>query len=132
MFRNDRRVRAFAGDVANLERRMRGLERQLERVGSSAGKATRNFSSGVSQGVSQATDRVGDALTSTWDDLAERYRALRDSSFGDDAVRFGNQAARVGQDAMQRLSREVEHRPLVLLGIAAGVGLLIGMAGRRR
>jgi len=29
------------------------------------------------------------------------------------------------------LTTEVEHRPLVTLAVAAGIGLLVGLAGRR-
>jgi ElaB/YqjD/DUF883 family membrane-anchored ribosome-binding protein len=52
---------------------------------------------------------------------------------GDEAVRFGNEAARfgakVGNDALERVASEVEHRPLITLAVAIGVGILIGMAG---
>ena len=47
------------------------------------------------------------------------------SEFSDDALRAGN-------EALRKLTREVEHRPLVLLAIAAGVGLLAaGLLARR-
>jgi ElaB/YqjD/DUF883 family membrane-anchored ribosome-binding protein len=44
---------------------------------------------------------------------------------------MGNEAAKLGNDALQRLSREVEHRPLVTLAVAVVVGILIGVASRR-
>jgi ElaB/YqjD/DUF883 family membrane-anchored ribosome-binding protein len=46
-------------------------------------------------------------------------------------MRFGNDAAGFGNDALNRLSTEVEHRPLMTLAVAVGVGILIGIAGRR-
>jgi ElaB/YqjD/DUF883 family membrane-anchored ribosome-binding protein len=48
---------------------------------------------------------------------------------GEEAARFGNEAAKFGNDALHRMASEVEHRPLVILAVAVGVGILIGMAG---
>jgi hypothetical protein len=33
-------------------------------------------------------------------------------------------------DALRRLSNEVEHRPLVTVAVAVGVGILVGLASR--
>ena len=70
--------------------------------------------------------------------VAERFRGGA-SSFGDEAAKirseatkFGNEAAKLGNDAMRRLANEVEHRPLVTLAVAIGVGVLIGLASQRR
>jgi len=51
---------------------------------------------------------------------------------GDEAVRIGNEAAELGNEALRRIAREVERRPLVILAVAIGVGILVGLAGRRR
>ena len=52
---------------------------------------------------------------------------------GDGAMRAANQTVRfggkIGNDALHRIASEVEHRLLVTLGIAIGVGILIGIAG---
>ncbi|HMF26015.1 MAG TPA: hypothetical protein VKG24_28370, partial [Pseudolabrys sp.] len=40
------------------------------------------------------------------------------------------EAAKLGNDALRRLSNEVEHRPLVTLAVAVGVGILVGLASR--
>jgi len=37
----------------------------------------------------------------------------------------------MGSEALRRVSTEVERRPLMMIGVAVGVGLLIGWAGRR-
>jgi len=51
---------------------------------------------------------------------------------GDGAARLGNQALRMGagygSDALQRVSAETEGRPLIMLGVALGIGVLIGAA----
>ena len=44
------------------------------------------------------------------------------------AVKIGG---RMGNDALHRITTEVEHRPLATLAVAIGVGILIGIAGRR-
>jgi ElaB/YqjD/DUF883 family membrane-anchored ribosome-binding protein len=50
----------------------------------------------------------------------------------DEASKFGSDAAALGSDALRRLSKEVAQRPLILLGVAVAVGLLVGLAGHRR
>ena len=114
-------------DFATIERRLRTLEQRLERLGGIAAKASANGS----HGLMQAVDRVADAVAAAFGDAAERMRGSA-HSVGDEAARFGKEAARLGGDAAQRLSREVSERPLFVLGIAIGLGILVGLAGRRR
>jgi ElaB/YqjD/DUF883 family membrane-anchored ribosome-binding protein len=44
----------------------------------------------------------------------------------------GNQAlslgTKYGRDAVQRVSSEIEDRPLITIGVALGIGILIGVA----
>jgi hypothetical protein len=125
------RPSAFATNVSAIEGRLRALENELERIGRMAGRHT-------SAGMSVAGDHVGDAIASAVTEIVDRFRSGRRWA-GDEAARFGNEAAKfgakVGNDALHRMAREVEHRPLVTLAVAVGVGILIGMAGgmgRRR
>ncbi len=96
--------------------------------------ASRTAASGVAS-AAQATDRVGDAVVSALSDLVDRFRGGARSvggeatRFGHDAARFGHEATKLGGDALRRLSTEIEHRPLVTVAIAVGVGLLIGLGG---
>jgi len=54
-----------------------------------------------------------------------RHLGAEVSQFGDDALRFGN-------DAVRKLTREAEQRPLVTLAVAVGVGaLIVGLLVRR-
>jgi ElaB/YqjD/DUF883 family membrane-anchored ribosome-binding protein len=121
-------ARASYADIADLSRRVQAMERELTRA---AGLAGRNISSGVSQ----TTDRVSDVLASALADVADRFRGGA-RSMGDEMSRVGHgaarEAARLGHDALRRVSNEVEQRPLVVLAIAAGLGLLVGMSSRRR
>ena len=123
MFRRLTTMRVPAADIAEIERRMHTLERSLQRL---AGR--------TSASVAQATDHVGDALVAALSDVIDRFRGGA-RTFGDEATRYGHEAAReaarLGNHALRRLSDEVEHRPLTILAVAAGIGFLVGMAGRR-
>ena len=127
------RQSSYAREFAEVERRMQHLEQRLDRLGS---VASRTAASGVA-GAAQATERVGDALVAALGDLVDRFRGGarsvggEASRFGQDAARFGHEASKLGGDALRRVSSEVERRPLMMLAVAVGVGLLIGWAGRR-
>jgi ElaB/YqjD/DUF883 family membrane-anchored ribosome-binding protein len=115
------RSSAFATNVSAIEGRLRALENELERIGQTAGRHT-------AAGMSAAGDHVGDAIVSAVTEIIDRFRSGRRLA-GDEATRFGNKAAKFGNDALRRMASEVEHRPLVTLAVAVGVGILIGMAG---
>jgi ElaB/YqjD/DUF883 family membrane-anchored ribosome-binding protein len=118
------RSSAFAPNLSALEGRLRSLENEIQRVGRRAGR-------NASAGMSSAGDQIGDAIASAVNEIVERFRSGRRLA-GDEAVRFGNEAAKfgakVGNDALDRVASEVEHRPLITLAVAVGVGILIGMA----
>jgi ElaB/YqjD/DUF883 family membrane-anchored ribosome-binding protein len=119
------RTSAFAPSISAIEGRLRALEKEIDRVGRKAGRR-------ASDNVSAAGDHIGDAIASAVTEIVDRFRSGRRLA-GDEAVRFGNEAAKfgakVGNDALERVASEVEHRPLVTLAVAIGVGILIGMAG---
>jgi ElaB/YqjD/DUF883 family membrane-anchored ribosome-binding protein len=123
MFRNPH-ARATAIDVAEIGRRMQAIEKRLERM--SNGRSVSRWSAGVSQ----ATDRAGDVVATALSEIADRFRGGARSVSGE-ASRFGNEAARLGNDALRRVAEEVEHRPLMLLAVAAGLGFLVGAVARR-
>jgi hypothetical protein len=122
MFRQSH-ARRTAADVADIERRILALEK---RIGRTAGRTSSNISSGVSQ----ATERAGEVIAAALNEVGNRFRGGA-RSVSAEANHFGQEAARLGNNALRRLSDEVEHRPLMLLAIAAGVGFLAGIAGRR-
>ena len=126
MFRS-RYAHMTAPDLVSFERRMQDLEKRLTRLTSAAGRT----SSGISASVSDATDRLSDTLASALAEISDRFRGGARSA-GDEAARLRQGATDFGAQALRRLSTEVEHRPLVLLAIAAGVGLLVGLAASRR
>ena len=107
---------AAADEIAAIEDLMADLEKRLRRLSGSARRE-----------VSGATGEVGDFVSEALDRIMSR---VRDSAAGvTNSVADG--ATRFGTDAFKKLTDEVEHRPLVMLGVAAGVGFLVGMSNRR-
>jgi hypothetical protein len=112
--------RTIMPDVAEIERRLRALEQRVEGAGGRA-----------SASASQAADRVVDVMATALNEVADRFRG-RASAVGEEAAKFGSEAARLGNDALRRLADEVNRRPLVILLVAAGIGVLLGLSARRR
>jgi ElaB/YqjD/DUF883 family membrane-anchored ribosome-binding protein len=117
----DPRLSAIAGHL-------RAIEKELGLIGRNAGRR-------ASASASAAGNQISDAIGPILSEIADRFRrgqrlaADEATSFGNEAVKTG---ARVGNDALQRIATEVEHRPLVTLAVAIGVGVLIGFVCRRR
>jgi ElaB/YqjD/DUF883 family membrane-anchored ribosome-binding protein len=122
MFRQSGYSQAIAADLGEINHRLRALETTLERVGGRA-----------SASAGRAADRLSETVAAALGSIAERFR---DGSLRDDAARYGSEAAKIGNKlgnvALRRLSDEVEHRPLVTLAVAVGVGILGGWASHRR
>jgi ElaB/YqjD/DUF883 family membrane-anchored ribosome-binding protein len=107
---------AAAEEIAAIEDLMADLEKRLRRLSSTAQKET-----------SGAASEVGDFVSETLERIMERVRTST-SGITDTVT---DEAARMGGDALKKISDEVEHRPLMMLGIAAGIGFLVGLANRR-
>jgi len=112
--------RAMSADIGDIERRLRALERSLERIG---GRAT--------AGATQVADRMGETIASALTNVADRFRDGA-GAMGDEVARFGGEAAKLGNTAVRRLSDEIERRPLITLAVAVGVGILVGLASSQR
>lgn len=103
--------RTMLPNVREIERRLRSLEQQLERVGDRASAST-----------AEAVERVGAAIAPVLSSTADRLRGGAHS--------MSDEAAKLSNEALRRLSNEVEHRPLITLAVAVGVGILVGLASR--
>jgi ElaB/YqjD/DUF883 family membrane-anchored ribosome-binding protein len=112
-------LRAMSANVGEIERRLRSVERRLERVGGRASASTL-----------QTADHVGETVAAALSSIADRFRRGA-NSVSDEAAKFGREAAKLGNHALHGLSNEVEHRPLVTLVVAVGVGILLGLARGR-
>ena len=111
MFGQSGYSRAMSANVREIERRLRSLEQQLERVGDRTSEST-----------AEIVERVGAAIAPVLSSIADRFRGGAHS--------MSDEAAKLGNDALRRLSNEVEHRPLITLSVAVGVGMLVGLASR--
>lgn len=107
---------AAADEIAAIEDLMSDLEKRLRRLSGTA----RREASGATGDVS---DFVSEALSGIMERVRESAAGVG-HSVADEATRFGS-------DAFKKLTDEVEHRPLVMLSVAAGIGFLAGMANRR-
>lgn len=105
-----------AEEIAAIEDLMADLEKRLRRLSSSTQKE-----------ASDASNEVGDFVSETLDRIMQRVRA----STSGITESVADEATRLGGDALKKISDEVEHRPLMMLGIAAGIGFLAGLANRR-
>jgi ElaB/YqjD/DUF883 family membrane-anchored ribosome-binding protein len=74
-----------------------------------------------------ASSDVGDFVSEALGNIMARVR--------DSASHMGQsiaeESSRFGADALKKVTDEVEHRPLMMLAIAAGIGFLAGLANRR-
>lgn len=103
-------------DIANIEREIGHLMEDIEaRLGKLNTLARRS--------AKDAADTASEFVSDTVSDAADRAKS------GAYAVTDG--AARLGSDALRKIEDEVGQRPLLTLAVAAGIGFLAGMAGRR-
>lgn len=106
---------------------LQGIQRELTAVGRQAGRR-------ASANASAAGDQISDTIGPILSDLADRFwRGQRAAAAG--AADLGGRAVkaggRVGSDALDRLASQAKERPLLVLAVAIGIGILIGAAGRR-
>ena len=114
--------RARAADVSRL---LDDLEGRLSRLSSML----------PSVAPAAKADRVSETISSALNDIADRFSS-RARVVSKDAGRIGERwtsdAMHLGDEALRKVAREVEHRPLVTLAIAIGVGVLAaGLLARR-
>ena len=103
-------------DIASIEREIGQLMHDIEaRVGRLQALAKRS----AKDAADDASEFVSDAVS----DAANRMR--------NGASSMTDEAARLSGDAIKRIEDEIGQRPLLTLAIAAGIGFLAGMAGRR-
>jgi len=113
MFQRSGYSRAISAQIGDIEQRLRTLERHLEAAGS------------------RSANHVGENVASALSSMAENLRG-RANSMRDDVAKISGDAAQLGDQALRRLADEVEHRPLVTLGVAVAVGILVGLASHPR
>ena len=105
-----------AEDIVSIEREIGQLMHDIEaRVGKLQALAKRS----AKDAAEGATEFVSDRVSNAADNVRNGANVVSD------------EAARMTGDAIRRIEDEVGQRPLLTLAIAAGIGFLAGMAGRR-
>jgi ElaB/YqjD/DUF883 family membrane-anchored ribosome-binding protein len=107
---------ATADEVAAIEDLMGDLEKRLRRL-------SRN-------GRHEASGATGDVNGFVSEALAGIMSRVRDSAPGVGNT-VADEATRMGADAFKKLTNEIESRPLIMLGVAAVIGFLFGLANRK-
>ena len=125
MFQN--RPKEFDPRVSVIAGHLRAIEKELGAIGQGAGRR-------AAASASAAGNQIADAIVPILNEIIDRFG--RGGRLGvDEAANFGTEAvkigARVGGDALNRIATQTKKRPLVTLTVAMGVGILIGIAGRR-
>jgi ElaB/YqjD/DUF883 family membrane-anchored ribosome-binding protein len=115
---SSRYSRAVATEVGEIERHLRSLEKNLEKLGARA-----------SANAKGRAESLGDFAASALTGWADRFRQSA-SSLGGQSAALSKDAAKLGTAALDRLSREATPPHLVTLAVALGVGILIGLAVR--
>ena len=119
---SSRYTRAVSAEVGEIERRLRAIEKSLEKLGARASSNARD-----------TAETLSDVMSSALSGWADRFRDNAGLVSGQSAAlgkHLGKDAAKVGSAALSRIADETEHRPLFALGVALGVGVLIGIASR--
>ena len=118
------RSNSFAPSVNAIQNHLGAVEQELEKIGRIAGRRG-------SAAASAAGAQIGETISAALSDMIARVRD-RGEAAGGEAAQLGSRAlnlgAGYGSDALSRLSAQAEDRPLITVGVALGVGILIGAA----
>jgi len=121
------RSKDFDPRISAIARHLRPIEKELGGIGQSAG---RRASTRASEAGAQIADAIGPILNEIVHRFGRGQRVAVDepANLGHEALKIGG---RVGGDALDQIAAQAKDRPLVTLAVAVGVGILIGVAGRR-
>jgi ElaB/YqjD/DUF883 family membrane-anchored ribosome-binding protein len=120
------RSRDFDPRVSAIVNHLRGIQDQLGKIGRDAGRRG-------ADGAAAAGNQIAEAISPILNDIGTRFRrgqraAIEGASgLGDQAARMGS---KVGSRAVERVTDQAQQRPLLMLAVAIGVGILIGAASR--
>jgi ElaB/YqjD/DUF883 family membrane-anchored ribosome-binding protein len=114
-----------SGDVSAMQAEIRNLAADLQDRLARLNGISRS-------GTAHASEGVQDFIAHTLDSIAGKAVSKLTSRVQDRASELTDEATRMSNKAIKRVSREIDRRPLLTLAIAAGVGYLAGMAMRRQ
>ena len=105
-----------ADEIAAIDALISDLETRLHHLSSNARRETPGASADVKGFVSEALAGI---MARVREGASEANHSAID------------EATRLGTAAFKKLTDEVEHRPMIMLGIAAAVGFIAGLTNRR-
>jgi len=114
-----------SGDVSAMQAEIRNLASDLQDRLARLNGISRS-------GTAHASEGVQDFIAHTLDSLAGKAVSKLTNRVQEGASDLTNEATRMSNKAIKRVSREIDRRPLLTLAIAAGLGYLAGMAMRRQ
>lgn len=103
-------------EIAAIEDLMSDLEKRLRRLSEASRSETAGATNDVHDFVNEALGNIMKSVRNGATDIT--------GQLADEATRYTN-------DTMKKLTHEVEQRPLIMLGVAVGIGFLVGLANRR-
>lgn len=115
----------MSGDVSAMQSEIRHLASDLQDRLNRLNAISR-------QGAAHAGEGVQDFIADTLDSLTSKAVSQLTSGAQERVTDFTDEATRMSNKAIKRVSREIDRRPLLTLAIAAGVGYLAGMAMQHR
>jgi ElaB/YqjD/DUF883 family membrane-anchored ribosome-binding protein len=122
-----RKSNTVSNDIVEIEREigrlMHDLETRVGRLNALARRGGADAASGAGEYVSDALADAAERMRNGAAEAADRMRA--------GAQTVSDEASRLGGEAVHKIEDEINQRPLLTLAIAAGIGFLAGMAGRR-
>jgi ElaB/YqjD/DUF883 family membrane-anchored ribosome-binding protein len=104
-------------EIAAIEKLVTDLEKRLRRI---TGNAPQSRSA-----TGDVGDFVAEALTRVRGTASSFAESARDTATGV-SQSVTDEVARIGSDALKKVSDEIEHQPLLMVAIAAGIGFLLG------
>jgi len=114
----------FGPRVNAIQKHLGAVEKELTQIGRMAGRRG-------GAAAAAAGEQIGDTISSILGDMIERVRDSGQTAT-DTAGRLGSRAIALGRSygntALGRVSAQTEERPLLTIGVALGVGILIGAA----
>jgi ElaB/YqjD/DUF883 family membrane-anchored ribosome-binding protein len=115
----------MSGDVTAMQDEVRHLASDLQDRLNRLNRISR-------QGASHASEGVQHFIADTLDSLTSKAVSDLTSGVQERVTDLTDEATRMSNKAIRRVSREIDRRPLLTLAIAAGVGYLAGMAMQHR
>ena len=115
----------MSGDVNAMQSEIRHLASDLQ-------DRLNRLNSISRKGAAHAGEGVQDFIADTLDSFAGKAVSQLTSGMQERVTDFTDEATKMSNKAIKRVSREIDRRPLLTLAIAAGVGYLAGMAMQNR